>query len=124
MDRSKMKIAQVPHNLGSLNGIGPLGALKPEEGALMFEKIISNIIGIMTIVAAIWFTFQFIVGAIGWLSSGGDKNKLAQAQGKITSGLIGLVIVIAAVFFIQLIGTLLGLPDILKPATFIQDIWK
>ena len=119
-----MKIAQVPHNLGNINGIGPLGTLKPEEGALMFEKIISNIIGIMTIVAVIWFTFQFIVGAIGWLSSGGDKNKLASAQGKITSGLIGLVIVIAAVFFIQLIGILLGLPDILKPATFIQDIWK
>jgi len=116
-------LAQKSYNLGNLEGIGPLGTFKPEEGGKLFEKVISNIIGVMTIIAIIWFTFQFIVGGIEWLSSGGDKNKLAQAQGKITSGLIGLVVVISAVFFIQIVGTLLGIPDILKPATFVKSIW-
>lgn len=110
--------------LGNLEGIGPLGKFPAEGAAGLFERIISGIIGIMTVIAGIWFIFNFLVAGIEWLTSGGDKNKLASAQGKITQSVIGLVIVIAAIFFIQLIGTLLGLPNILKPSTFILNFWK
>ena len=110
--------------LGPLKGVGPLGNFGAEEAPNLFERIISGIIGIMTVVAGIWFIFTFLVAGIEWLSSGGDKNKLASAQGKITQSVIGLVIIIAAIFFIQLIGTLLGLPNILKPANFVKNFWQ
>jgi hypothetical protein len=110
--------------LGPIKGVGPLGNFSTGEAPNLFERIISGIIGIMTVVAGIWFIFNFLIAGIEWLSSGGDKNKLASAQGKITQSVVGLVIIIAAIFFIQLIGTLLGLPNILKPANFIKNFWQ
>lgn len=115
--------AQTAHNLGALNGIGPLGTIDPSGAGEMFEKVMSGLIGILTIIAALYFTFLFIIGAIQWLGSEGDKARLTTARGKITHGIIGLIIVIGAVFFIELIGTLLGI-EILHPARFVKEIWS
>ncbi len=111
--------------LGPLEGIGRLGSkeLTNEITAIgTFITIISNIIGVMTIIAVIWFTFVLITGAIGWLASGGDKTKLQNAQKQITTGIIGLVIVLTATFLISLIGNLIGIPNILSVAEFIKDL--
>lgn len=98
---------------GGFKGVGPLG--NPGGNAIgLFTKFISSTIGLLTIVAFIWFAFVFISGAIGIISSGGDKAALESAQKRITNGLIGLVVVIAAIFIINLVGTLLGIPNILN----------
>ncbi len=94
-------------------GTGPL-ANPTGTGIEIFSKFLSSIIGLMTIIAIIWFVFTFITGAIGVISSGGDKNSLESAKKKITTGIIGLVVVIAAIFLIKLLGFLLGIPDILN----------
>ncbi len=115
------KLADIP--IGNLRGIGPLG-LEGESGAAgvpMFNRIISMIVGIMTIIAFVWFIFQVIIGAIGIVTSGGDKAKLAEARSKITSGIIGLVIVVSAIFLIDLIGYLIGI-DIMRGAWFVPSI--
>ena len=94
---------------GGFMGLGNNTALKTGSGGIAtFSKLISSIIGIMTIVAIIWFVFTFIIGAIGIISSGGDKQSLEAAKKKITTGLIGLVVVIIAFFILDLIGYLLG----------------
>jgi hypothetical protein len=102
-------------------GIGPLGLENKSSGDApqIFNKFISGTIGLMTIIAAIWFIFVFITGAVGIISSGGDKAALETARKKITSGLIGLVVVVAAVFTIELIGWLIGFDLILNPAEFV-----
>lgn len=115
-------LADIP--LGTLRGFGKLG-LEGEEtasGALgIFTKFLSSTIGLMTIIAIIWFIFVFVTGAIGWIAAGGDKGALETAQKKITTGLIGLVVTVAAIFTIEVIGSLIGIPDILKlPALFEQ----
>lgn len=109
-----------------LQGIGPLGSPRggwdiPNTMAL-FNKVISNIVAVLTISASLWFILQFILGAWGWLSAGADKASLENAQKKLTNSVIGLAIVVAAVFLIDIIGKLLGL-DILNPGKFIKDIW-
>ena len=88
-------------------GTGPL-ANPAGNGVDLFTKIISTAIGLMTIIAIIWFVFTFITGAIEIMSSGGDKQALEGAKKKISTGLIGLVVVIVAVFVFDLIGYLLG----------------
>lgn len=90
-------------------GIGE-GALANPEGSGIgtFSKFISSTIGLMTIIAIIWFIFTFFIGAIGIITAGGDKQALESARKKITTGIIGFVVVIAAVFVLDLIGTLLG----------------
>ncbi len=103
-------IAQI--QLGPLRGIGPLG-LENKEGSSalgVFTNFISSAIGLMTIIAIIWFTFVLITGAIGMISAGGDKAQVENARKRITSGLIGLVVVIAALFILDLVGYLVGIP--------------
>lgn len=86
-----------------------------------FNRIISAVVGLMTVIAAIWFIFQFITAGYQWISSGGDKNNLNMARDKITNSLIGLIIVVAAWIVIGLIGTILGL-DILNPGKILQNL--
>jgi len=109
---------------GNIEGIGPLGleGRGAAQSTTIFNVFLSSVIGLMTIVAAIWFTFLLITGAISIITSGGDKAKLTEAKGKIATAIIGLVVVIAAIFIIQLVGTLLGFDLILNPGEFIQRI--
>lgn len=111
---------------GGFKGWGFLGLEKsgPDAAPQVFNKFISGVIGIMTIIAAIWFTFILITGAISMISSGGDKVSLENARKKIANGLIGLVVVIASIFLIRLVGKILGFDIILNPANFIQQLWQ
>jgi hypothetical protein len=101
---------------GGFKGKGPLGleGFAASYAPAIFTNVITVTIGIMTIVAVIWFTFVLITGAISLITSGGDKGALENARKRISTGLIGLIIVIIAVFIIDLIGHLLGYPDILN----------
>ena len=98
-------------DFGNLSGFGPLG--NPQgSGASAFSSFISTAIGLMTIVAGIWFIFTFFIGAIGIISAGSDKQALESSRKKITTGIIGFVVVVAAVFLVDLISTLLGFGDV------------
>ncbi|OGM05441.1 hypothetical protein A2125_01240 [Candidatus Woesebacteria bacterium GWB1_43_5] len=110
-------------DFGNLRGLGPLGLEGAEGGAGapgLFNKFLSGAIGLITIIAAIWFTINFFIGAIGVITAGGDKGKLENARSRIFVGVIGLVITIAAIFIIDLFGSIIGL-DILNPAEFIYQ---
>lgn len=102
---------------GGFTGFGPLGTNQGDYSILTFANFLSTIIGVMTFIAVIWFVFTFIIGAIGIISSGGDKGALEAAKKKITNALIGLVVVILATVIINLIGYLLGIPEILQIQT-------
>ena len=93
---------------GGFKGFGPLGN-PTGTGITNFSNFISTVIGVMTIVAIIWFIFIFMIGAIGIMSSGGDKNALETNKKKITTGVVGLVIVLTAVFAISLVGYIFGI---------------
>lgn len=109
--------------IGEGEGFGPFSALEKigniGSAAGTFTQIISNIIGIMTVVAGIWFFFMMIIGAYGFLSAGGDAKKIEESTKKITSAIIGLIVIVLAYALVSLIGRLLGF-DILNP----QDIIK
>ena len=108
-------------DFGELKGFGPLG--NPEgSGINLFSRFISTTIGLMTIVAIIWFAFVLISGAIGMMGAGGDKQATESARKRITSGLIGLVVVIAALFILDLVGTIFGIPNILNIGELFEQI--
>ena len=104
-------------------GPGSLGnfSVDPLTATGLFADVLTATIGIITVIAIIWFLFQLITGAVAIISSEGDKGKLAEARGRITYGLLGLVITIGAVFLLDLIGNLLGL-DLLNIADLIYDL--
>lgn len=111
-------------NFGNLSGFGKLGLEGEEPGGAVgiFSNFISSAIGLMTIIAIIWFVFVFFTGAIGIISAGGDKQALESSRKKIVSGIIGLVVTIAAIFVVKLIGLLIGIPNILNVGQLFEQI--
>lgn len=113
-------------NIGDpLRGIGPLGLEGDSSGAGapgVFNKFISGVIGLLTIIGIIWFVLLLITGAYGFMSAGGDKAKIETARKRIVTGLIGLIIIVAAVFLVDLFGELIGIDNILNPAELLKQI--
>ena len=108
---------------GGFKGIGTGPFSNPTgSGIETFTKFISSVVGLMTIIAIIWFIFTLITGAIAMITAGSDKASLESARKKITTGLIGLVVTIAAIFLIDLIGYLIGIPDILNLPKLFESI--
>ncbi|MCA9368849.1 MAG: hypothetical protein H6773_04545 [Pseudomonadales bacterium] len=96
--------------------------IETEEGALTnVESFISNIIGVLTVFAAIFFIVYFLIAAITWVTSGGDAGKLQNARERMLHGVMGLVVVVAAYGVIGLIGAILGF-DLLSPAEHLGNI--
>ncbi|AKM83109.1 hypothetical protein A2422_04005 [Candidatus Woesebacteria bacterium RIFOXYC1_FULL_31_51] len=107
---------------GGFKGFGPLGLEGGQDGVSVFVNFLSSAIGLITIIAIIWFIFIFLIGAVGIISSGGDKNSLESAKKKISSGVIGIAVTILAIFIIKLIGVLLGITDILDFTTMFNSL--
>ncbi|MDO8341446.1 MAG: hypothetical protein Q7T59_05745 [Candidatus Woesebacteria bacterium] len=107
---------------GGFKGFGPLGLEGGQDGVSVFVNFLSSAIGLITIIAIIWFIFIFLMGAVGIISSGGDKNSLESAKKKISSGVIGIAVTILAIFIIKLIGVLLGITDILDFTTMFNSL--
>src|SRR3990167_3992325 len=67
-----------------------------------FIQIILFIGGLAALLYLLW-------GAFDWVSSQGEKEKLAKAQNKMTSAVIGLLLMVAAfTIFSFVMGTVLG----------------
>lgn len=107
-----------------IRGLGPLGFETNSAGdaPYVFNKVISSTVGLMTVIAAIWFLFVFLSGAYGIISSGGEKGAYEAARKKIQTGLIGLVVVVSGVFIVEFIGWLIGIDLILNPGDLINTI--
>jgi len=84
----------------------------PQPTGMRIEDVgllISRIISIAFILAGI-MVFAFLVwGGIEWILSGGDKSGTEKARNRITSALVGLVIVFAAWAIAQLVGVFFGI---------------
>lgn len=112
--------------IGGNQGFGPWGNIAAAgsgvaEAARIFTFTLSRIIGVLTIIAGIWFIFTLIIGAFGFLTAGGSEDGIKKATAKITQGLIGLVAIVAAYAIVSLLGALLGF-EILNPQDIIPKL--
>lgn len=88
--------------------------LRPEGGLaggltnLTVGGIVTALIRLILVIAALAFFFILVIGGIRWIASGGDKAQTEAARNQITAALVGLVIVFAAWAIIQLINTFFG----------------
>lgn len=91
---------------------GPGGAA---EVAGLFETQLTNIIGFLTLLGAVFFIINFFIAAFTWLRSGDDKGAITKAQQKMINSAIGMFIMVMAIGIIGIIGGVLGI-DVLNPA--------
>lgn len=101
-------------SIGTFEGIGPLGtglvsSTDPALAINKFTDVISKAIGVLTVSAGIWFIFQIMAGSFQWLSSGGEKQALQNAQKRITNAVLGLFVVVVSYAFISIIGLFFGI---------------
>lgn len=87
----------------------PVGS---DQGVSNLEKIISNVIGLLTFVAVIFFIVQIILAGYAFISSQGDEKKMLEARSRLTNGILGIFIVVIALGAGSLIAYLLGLEGI------------
>ena len=76
--------------------------------ATNFGAMFSSFLNIVMLIAAVLVFAFLIMGGIEWITSGGDKNKAESARNKITSAVIGLVIVAASYAIVNLVVQFLG----------------
>ncbi|MFN7160158.1 MAG: pilin [Candidatus Gracilibacteria bacterium] len=76
--------------------------MSPIEALNKFIAYSILIAFVLSVAYILWGGFKFIF-------SGGDDNKVKQAMGTIRHAIIGLVIVIGAVFIVYIVGQFLGM---------------
>lgn len=104
-------------------GYGPLGLENGETGLAVFINFLSSAIGLITLIGIIWFVFNMFIGAVGMITSGGDKAGLEASRKKMFSSVIGIVVLISMIFIIGIFGTILGV-DFLNLTTLFMSLWN
>lgn len=100
---------------GSIEGAGIFqDVMAVADPCTRFGGLISAIITTITVIGGIAFVIYFFIGALKWITAGGDKSKVAEAQTGMTQGAVGLIALVSSYFIIGIVGAVLGL-DILRP---------
>lgn len=82
------------------------------SGVDFLENFLPRFIGLAFVIGALVFFFIMIIGAIQWITSGGDKTALEGARGKVTSAIVGVVILLSLFALLKIIEDFFGI-DIL-----------
>ena len=90
--------------------LGPTlqGFLSSTSGTAFFSNLLPRVTALAFIIGVLIFFFMFIWGAITWIYSGGDKQALESARGRITSALTGLVVLFVSLAIILFIEKFFG----------------
>lgn len=102
----------VPKIFGKITPVGPLTGDPIAE----LGNLIAFGVRMFIIVAGIFLMVYLFWGALDWLSSGGDKEKLTKAQQKLFNAVLGIIIIIAVTGlwgFItgDILGIIINTPD-------------
>jgi len=89
-------------------GNPPVGT-SGNAGVTFLQKVVPAAIILGFVIGVIVFFFMLITGAIQWISSGGDKQAVESARGKVGNALIGIIILFAVFAIIQILNTFFGL---------------
>lgn len=80
-----------------------------QSAGSFFALFLPKLIGLGLVIGVLIFFFVMIIGAIQWISSGGDKNALEEAKHKITNAIIGIVILFSIFAILKVIENFFGI---------------
>ena|SRR5258708_6297651 len=97
------------------------GRVTPPVGFIGNINDLINLSLRVVFIAAAVLVFAFLVmGALQWITSGGEKSKTEAARNKMIAAVIGLVIVVSSFAIMTLIVRLLGFNDLNGVLTLLQ----
>src|SRR5258708_26849726 len=75
------------------------------RGSVFFPQLIRDLIRIAFVGGTLIYFFMLILGAIQWITSGGDKAAVEAARGRITQALVGIILLFSVFAIVKLIET-------------------
>lgn len=72
-------------------------------GEQFFARLVPVFVGLGFVIGTVVFFFVLVLGAIQWITSGGDKASIEAARRKVTSALVGIFILLSIYGIINLI---------------------
>lgn len=72
-------------------------------------SIVSFAVAFIVVLSFLLALIFIVIGAVQWITSGGDKQKVADARNHIISAIIGLIIVALSFVIVNIVITALGL---------------
>jgi len=90
---------------GTINS--PISSI-PTDPNTAIGSILSLLLKIFMLIALLAMGLYLLLGAFEWITSGGEKEKLTKAQGKIMNAVIGIfiLIVVLSVFCVVTVNIL------------------
>jgi hypothetical protein len=89
-------------------GSGRFINLYPPNYARNPGQIIRAVLNLVLIIAVLLVFFYIVLGALEWITSGGDKAKTEKARQKIVSAVVGLIIVVSSYAILTVVTRFLG----------------
>lgn len=91
-------------DVGNAAGKPQIAAL----GAMSVGDILNKTVPVLIGIAGLFLLFYLVMGGFGVMTSKGDPKALEAAKSKITSAVIGFVIIAIGYLLVQLIGLIFG----------------
>lgn len=104
-----------------LTSIAPIVSL-PAGFAQNLADYINALLSFVMIIAALLVFYFLIIGAINWITSGGDKGKVETARNKIVTAVIGIIIVASSYALLLLVLNFLGFKNLEEVFSNIKNI--
>lgn len=93
----------------------PIGQRLQDTGAVLdLGAYVGNIVNLAIILAGLAVLLFLVLAGYGWLTAGGDKQKVEESRSRITNAIIGLAIVAAAFAVYSVVDSFFGIGNI-KP---------
>lgn len=80
-----------------------------EDQSSGFSYWFSQLLKIILVIATILVFIHLLLGAIKWITAGGDSGKVAEAQKQMTQAILGLIVLAATVAIFQIVLNFLGI---------------
>ena len=75
-------------------------------------ELINGVLNFVMVIAALLVFMYLIWGGIEWITSGGEKGKTESARNKITSAVVGLIVLAASYAILLIVLRFLGYSDL------------
>jgi hypothetical protein len=85
----------------------PKGQFAPLS-EITFENMISSAVNFVLIVASVLFVFNFLIGGIKFMLSGGNREKLDSAKRQLLNAILGIIIIFSSWAVLGFIGEFFG----------------
>lgn len=89
-------------------GDNVINGINPSEGLL--ANVIKNLLTMVFVAGGLFLVYNLIMGALNWIMSAGEKEKVDKARKQITNALIGFIILMVVWFlFFAITSNIFGI---------------